>query len=165
MPNPARPTETAHTPCTPETAPLRRSLATVRCGHRSGALLATLLVTLLLANGCGLSVRAGAPAYKTSVVTAYRLNVRSAPSVHASILEVLQRGDVVEILSRRGDWIEVRTPSRYLGWAYGAYLSGFDIPTPAPSAPERREAPGDHPPDTSTPPPASTTQPDAATTL
>lgn len=59
-------------------------------------------------------------------VTASQLNVRARPSSRAAILETLPRGSFVELVSPSGGWLEVRTPSKTLGWVAARYVSGYD---------------------------------------
>jgi hypothetical protein len=90
------------------------------------------MLAVLLAAGCAMRGNSSSPYItSTSTVTAHRLNVRAEPSSNAHVIEVLDRGDSVDVLDRRYDWIRIRTPNRHLGWVYGAYLSGYDIPVPA----------------------------------
>jgi SH3-like domain-containing protein len=99
------------------------------------------LACTLFAGGCAHNTGTASPFFtSTSTVTAYRLNVRAEPSTKARIIEVIARGDAVEVLDRQYGWIKVRTPNNHIGWAYGAYLSGFDIPKPEKDTPESEEA-------------------------
>jgi hypothetical protein len=63
-------------------------------------------------------------------VTAEALHVRSAPSAQARKVDGLVYGERVDLLQRRGNWIQVNTHRYEGGWVYGAYLTGFDIPVP-----------------------------------
>lgn len=65
------------------------------------------------------------PNYQTERVIADALNVRRSPSNKGEILTVLQKGSMVEIAGRDGDWVQILTPRRQYGWVYGAYLTGF----------------------------------------
>lgn len=104
------------------------------------AFLLGVLACALFASGCARHAGTASPLISSSTVTAYRLNVRAEPSTNAHIIEVIARGDAVEVLDRQYDWIKVRTPNNHLGWVYGAYLSGFDIPKPEKDTPESEEA-------------------------
>ncbi len=104
------------------------------------AVLLAVLACALFASGCARHGGTASVFASTSTVTAYRLNVRAEPSTNAPIIEVIARGDAVEVLDRQYDWIKARTPDNYLGWVYGAYLSGFDIPKPEKDTPESEEA-------------------------
>ncbi len=57
-------------------------------------------------------------------VTAEGLNVREEPSIHGKIIEVLSKGDEVELISISGDnyWYKVMTPDGTEGWASHKYL-------------------------------------------
>ncbi|MFW5733457.1 MAG: SH3 domain-containing protein [Oceanidesulfovibrio sp.] len=101
-----------------------------------------LLITMtlaLFAMGCSKNAGGGPYVSRTSSVTAHRLNVRADPSSKAHIIEVLARGQEVDVLDRQYDWIKVRTPNRHVGWVYGAFLQGFDIPEPSKESPEYKE--------------------------
>jgi SH3-like domain-containing protein len=89
------------------------------------------------------------PAPRTERVTIQGLNLRQGPSSRAPAVGSLDRDEVVTVLERQGSWIRVRTMDGREGFAYGAYLTGFDIrparprPGKAGTAPE----PGSSPPD------------------
>jgi len=57
-------------------------------------------------------------------VTAEGLNVRQEPSIHGKIMEVLGKGDQVELISISGDdyWYKVRTSDGTEGWAAHKHL-------------------------------------------
>ncbi|TVM30665.1 SH3 domain-containing protein [Oceanidesulfovibrio marinus] len=103
-------------------------------------LLACAFASCLVALGCASSTGGSGYISRTSTVTAYRLNVRADPSINAPVLEVISRGQTVDVLSRRYNWIKIRTPNHHVGWSYGAFLSGFNIPKPETKAPEYKEA-------------------------
>ena len=65
------------------------------------------------------------PPPRTESVTAEALNVRNEPSGKAKIIGVVHQHDVVEILTRKDNWIQVKTPYNFMGWVYGAYITGF----------------------------------------
>ncbi len=59
------------------------------------------------------------------VVTASYLNVRGGPGVEFDVVEVAQRGTVVQFTGVRdstGTWIEVRLPSGQVGWLNTDYI-------------------------------------------
>ena len=55
-------------------------------------------------------------------VTAHNLNVRSGPGTRYTRIGVLHRGDPVEVVSRSGNWYQIRG-SRGTGWVSGSYIS------------------------------------------
>lgn len=86
--------------------------------------------------------------YKEQYVTAYRLNVRSGPSVKDTILAVLKRGEAVQVLGRSGSWIRVKRPPNQQysggfreGWVYGAYLTEYQDQIAPPSRPSDHNTP------------------------
>ncbi len=59
---------------------------------------------------------------RVAVVTAGRLNIRGGPSIKAGrVARPLPRGQQVEILQHRGNWVEVET--RIRGWVHKDYIS------------------------------------------
>ncbi|MEF3696682.1 SH3 domain-containing protein [Desulfolutivibrio sp.] len=101
----------------------------------------TLFVALLMACAClaACSVNIGtkpaptpapAPAAqptRTERVTIQGLNLRRGPSSKSAVIDGLEKDEVVTIFERQGNWIKVRTADGREGFAYGAYLTGFDI--------------------------------------
>ena len=72
------------------------------------------------------------PPARYETVTVDSLNVRSGPGTRNGVVEVVHYGSRVEIYSRDGNWINIRTPLNQTGWVYGAYLTGFpDIHRPS----------------------------------
>lgn len=58
------------------------------------------------------------------VVNCYYLNVRNGPGVGYTVVEILSRGNQVQVIGRNynGSWIQIRTPAGHVGWVNGAYL-------------------------------------------
>ena len=57
------------------------------------------------------------------MVTASRLNLRSAPDAGSAAIGSYPRGALVEHLNTRGNWILVRVvDDKRMGWMYGDYL-------------------------------------------
>jgi len=71
-------------------------------------------------------------------VTAHRLNLREKGSAKGRILGVLKKGDVFEIMSREGNWLEVKTEKGVQGWVFGRYVTGFEAAS-AKSAPPKKQ--------------------------
>lgn len=57
-------------------------------------------------------------------VTASRLNLRKGAGDTEPILAVLERGDRLRILARKGAWIHVVTDKGQKGWVHGGYVTG-----------------------------------------
>ncbi|THB63546.1 MAG: SH3 domain-containing protein [Desulfovibrio sp.] len=124
---------------------------------------AALILLVLLLAACTVRTetrpQSSSPPPRYESVTVDSLNVRSGPGMEHGVIEVVHRHDSLEIYGREGNWINVRTPLNQVGWTYGAYLTGFDIPRPSqpsgandsgveseefiPPAPEDVPAPGD----------------------
>lgn len=50
------------------------------------------------------------------------LNMRSNPSTKDAIIAKVDRGVVMEVISRKGKWVNVRHSSGTVGWIYGDLL-------------------------------------------
>ena len=59
-------------------------------------------------------------------VTAHRLNLRKNASTKSHILGVLKKGDVLEILSQKAKWINVKTETSLSGWVSVRYIEPID---------------------------------------
>jgi hypothetical protein len=70
---------------------------------------------------------AAAPTVRTERATIQGLNLRQGPSSKTPALGSLDKDEAVQVLERQGNWIRVRTADGREGFAYGAYLTGFDI--------------------------------------
>ncbi len=76
----------------------------------------------LLGVGAGLKDNRDDQDVRRAVVTAEKLNIRSGPSIRsARVARPLPRGQEVEVLQQRGNWVEVET--RVRGWVHQSYLS------------------------------------------
>jgi uncharacterized protein YgiM (DUF1202 family) len=54
------------------------------------------------------------------VVTAYTLNMRSAGTMSARVIQILERGEALTVL-HGGAWLKVSTAGNVTGWVYGKY--------------------------------------------
>ncbi len=52
------------------------------------------------------------------------LNVHSSPSVSAPVIGGVVKGQKVQVLSRSGGWMKVRTPTGFVGWIVSSYTTG-----------------------------------------
>ena len=59
-------------------------------------------------------------------VTAHRLNMRDGASTKSRILGVLKKGDLIEILSQKGKWVQVHNEIGLSGWVSGRYIKPID---------------------------------------
>src|SRR6266498_2675992 len=96
--------------------------------------IASLVLTLSLAAGSG---------WADSVqVDALRVNVRKEPSTASAIVATANRGEVLEVLDRAGDWYRIKTPSGAEGYVSAhlvraaAPAAGTGTPTPRAATPE-----------------------------
>lgn len=57
-------------------------------------------------------------------VTADALNLRSEPSLQGIVIDILEKGTVVDWLNTSGDgyWLKIMTPKQVIGWAASKYL-------------------------------------------
>jgi uncharacterized protein YgiM (DUF1202 family) len=59
---------------------------------------------------------------KEKYQTGERLRVRSCPRKSCSVVVVLERGEVVSLLSRKGEWAFIETADGVRGWVVSKYL-------------------------------------------
>jgi N-acetylmuramoyl-L-alanine amidase len=59
----------------------------------------------------------------TARVTVPALNVRAAPSERAQIITVLFADEIVQVISRTEDWIQIKLHNGDIGWVSAAYLA------------------------------------------
>ncbi|MGD8188870.1 SH3 domain-containing protein [Brevibacillus ginsengisoli] len=52
-------------------------------------------------------------------VNATNVNLRSQPNTTSNVVGKLTQGDNLTILTRKGEWIQVRTPNQQIGWVAG----------------------------------------------
>ncbi len=64
--------------------------------------------------------------FQDATVTASRLNLRDKGSAKGNVVGVLKKGDPLEILSHRDNWLEVTTLDGKKGWVYGRYVQTGD---------------------------------------
>ena len=57
------------------------------------------------------------------VVNASALNVREKPGTSFAILTSVAKGETVEIISRDGDWLRIKTSKGIQGWALGSFIT------------------------------------------
>lgn len=85
----------------------------------------TLCFCLLLSVSGLTSVKAEAEGQYTAKVIGSSLNVRSEPSLEASIAGTLQQGDVLTVTDEENGWLKV-TYNRISGWVAGYYTKKID---------------------------------------
>ncbi|HWZ28471.1 MAG TPA: C40 family peptidase [Gemmatimonadales bacterium] len=61
------------------------------------------------------------PAHVAGVVTAALAPLLAAPDVTSQRLSELLHGEAFEVLERRGSWLRVRAPDRYVAWTHEGY--------------------------------------------
>ena len=79
------------------------------------------------------------PTSATATVTAYYLNVRSAPGLHGSVLATIARGQTYPVIGRDAGstWWQINV-NGIVGWASGKYLQVYNsqyVPITAPGTP------------------------------
>ncbi len=67
------------------------------------------------------------PESKVSV-TSEALNVRSAPGIQNSIVTVVKRGMVLDVLGTSDSWLYIKTPDEKQGWVARRYTVVFNKP-------------------------------------
>lgn len=93
------------------------------------------------------------PSGTTAIVNTNVLNVRSGPGVNFSRLTTALRGGVMQVLSRQGDWLQVRLPNGQNGWIASQHTTIREAVRPVPATPAQT---------TPAPSPLPVTQPPAA---
>jgi uncharacterized protein YgiM (DUF1202 family) len=71
--------------------------------------------------GAGGSRADGGSATEQVVITASSLNVRSGPSTENPVQFSLNSGSVVDVLTRAGDWLQIRADDGREGWVAAEY--------------------------------------------
>lgn len=69
--------------------------------------------------------------YQKSVITASAVNVRSGPGTTYAVIDLVRKGDVLLVLGRSGDWLNVISPAGKVGWV-ASWLTGGVEPTSCP---------------------------------
>ena len=59
-------------------------------------------------------------------VTAHRLNLREKGSAKSRVLGVLKKGEILQILSKKGKWVQVHNDIGLSGWVFGRYIEPID---------------------------------------
>ncbi|MGB6290742.1 MAG: SH3 domain-containing protein, partial [Desulfobulbales bacterium] len=59
---------------------------------------------------------------QTVIVNIDTGNLRSGPSTSDSIIAIVKKGVVFEVLEIKGDWIKVRYKNEITGWLYNSLL-------------------------------------------
>lgn len=104
----------------------------------------------------------------TKTITANRLNMRSGPGENYSVLGTLEKGQSINEVSKKGNWIEIQPPATAFGFVAAMYLEQTPATVAAATTPPPAEPAMTAPPATvqpapvmaMTPPPA---QPGAVT--
>lgn len=78
-------------------------------------MLVRLLIALVLACCCGAAQATDAPSVE---VTDPYLDLRTGPGRGHPKVQIVERGDYIEILARKTDWFRVRTRKGFEGWAH-----------------------------------------------
>ena len=59
---------------------------------------------------------------KGTVVNCVRLNVRETPTANGKVIDILDKGAVVTIISSDVGWYKVKTPSKKTGYVMAQYI-------------------------------------------
>lgn len=85
----------------------------------------TFRILLVAAFAAIASIGVAMPAYAEPATATTTVNVRSGPGTQYSVVDVLQRGERVEVIQCRGSWCEVDKRGRD-GWVSSNYLTSAD---------------------------------------
>lgn len=72
-------------------------------------------------------------------VTAHRLNLREKGSSKSRIMDVLKKGDELEIISRKGKWLEIKTEEGIQGWVFSRYVTELSTVSAEPPVSAEKE--------------------------
>lgn len=59
---------------------------------------------------------------KGQVVNCVRLNVRETPSANGKVIDILNKGEIVDIISSDVGWYKVKTPTKKTGYVMAQYI-------------------------------------------
>lgn len=59
-------------------------------------------------------------------VMSHRLNLREKGSAKSLILGVLKKGEILQILSKKGKWVQVHNDTGLSGWVFSRYIEPID---------------------------------------
>ncbi len=82
-----------------------------------------LLSLLLFAVVFSTGLTASAAVRRTATVNVDKLNVRSGPTLQHSRISLLQRGNVLPVLTEHPGWLQVRLTTGLSGWVAAQYVS------------------------------------------
>ncbi len=86
--------------------------------------LSSLIVAVCMVASLLQPVRAGAVGLiGMAIVNASSLNIRTSASTSARVLTILKKGNIVKVLSTRGEWSNVTTSGGKVGWCMSRYLT------------------------------------------
>ena len=69
--------------------------------------------------------------YQKSEVTASAVNVRSGPGTDYEVLDLVHKGDILLVLGKSGDWLNIISPKGKVGWV-ASWLTGGVEPASCP---------------------------------
>ena len=110
-----------------------RSTTTTRLTHRRTSRFWPLALLLALSGGNAVAQPSGE--YRTVTVDDPFLEMHTGPGVGYPVFHVVDRGSTVEIMMRRTDWFQVRTPDGTEGWVDRAQMERTLVPSGSPRVP------------------------------
>jgi uncharacterized protein YgiM (DUF1202 family) len=84
-------------------------------------------------------------------VTSKKLNLRAGPGEAYGVVGTLQKGDVVQEVETKGEWVQIQAPTNSYAFMAAAYLKQEEGGAPLTAATTLPETPGMAPPSTETP--------------
>lgn len=101
----------------------------------------------------------------TKTITANRLNMRSGPGENFSVLGTLEKGQSINEISKKGNWIEIQPPATAFGFVAAMYLEQTPATVAAATTPPPAEPAMTAPPATVRPTPVMTMTPPPETAM
>ncbi len=73
------------------------------------------------------------------------VNLRAEPSTQASVVTKVHKGERVDVVETRGEWLRVRTSTGVVGWGMARYFEILSSSAPEPITPSPRPSPPPEP--------------------
>ncbi len=61
-----------------------------------------------------------------AVAMSSKINVRATDSARDALVAQLEEGDVVQVIRKKGDWLQIKSPDNAVAWIFGKYVEYVD---------------------------------------